>query len=431
MPRALPAAFPAAGQKLPPATDSLPYPPIFTDKLCYFLCMDDGASKDNSASEDRIDSELRSIMEGSGGEARFREPSARERDKLAKDARAQRARDEKRLAQLRKETRKQARKADKRARKAQRKAGGRRRHRDMVWGWGAVILLGAAVLAYSRFAHSPAASAGGVNDTQVVTNGAVPPVTPVSTTPAVSPLTGSGPPSDPFQGTPADTWADGTAGIVIPAAKPAGRYSASQVGYAYETTRKLLLAAALDKQTLSGGAPTAFADLLTPQQRTEFVSHLDKIGVDNKGNTLSTRGLIISFAPDTTKLIGSVIKVHGTMTAHPATDSRGTPVLRVEVDYRIAYAVEPPREPADWMRIVAEFDGTVDFGNWAGADTAFQPWWNVGAGVAGARCGTRDGYVHPAYPTGPPESVKPSGRPIDPYSLRETPGQTCQLTTGT
>jgi hypothetical protein len=188
----------------------------------------------------------------------------------------------------------------------------------------------------------------------------------------------------------------------------------------------------LNKQTLDGGAPTAFTDLMTQSEKTTFVSQLDKIGLAKNGGTLSSRGWIMSFAPGTTKLIGSVIKVHGSMSAEATTNQGGYPILRVNVNYLIAYPVEPPSAPSDWMRIVTQFRGPIDFGNWADATTNFQPWWNVGIGIAGARCGTTDGYVHPYYATGPAQSVQPSGPAQNPYSLNNNPtGGDCQATTGT
>jgi hypothetical protein len=276
------------------------------------------------------------------------------------------------------------------------------------------------VFAYVRLGNSPAASAGGPNDTKIVTNGAVPP--------SVSPLNSSGPPANPFQSSPASKWANGAAGIVLPAAKPVGQYSATQVESAYQTTKQMLIAAALNKQTLLGGAPTAFADLLTPQQRTEFTSGLDKIGT-KKGQPPSSRGIVISFAPGTTKLIGSVIKVHGSMQAR-ATTHNGEPVLEIDVNYLFTYAVEPPKAPANWMRIVAHYDGPIAFGNWAQAPTAFTPWWQPGPWVAGERCDSLDGFIHPSYPEGPADSVQPSGRAINPYSSSMPPNG-CNATTGT
>jgi hypothetical protein len=59
----------------------------------------------------------------------------------------------------------------------------------------------------------------GPNDTAPVTNGPVPSV-------ALKP---AGPAADPFAGSPAEGYADGKAGIVIPVARPVGQFSAAQV----------------------------------------------------------------------------------------------------------------------------------------------------------------------------------------------------------
>jgi hypothetical protein len=182
-----------------------------------------------------------------------------------------------------------------------------------------------------------------------------------------------GPPADPFTGTPADHWADGAAGIVLPAAEPIGPYTKSQVKYAYQTTRAMLAAAELDKQTLLGGAPTAFADVLNSQQRAAFLGGLNKVGVDKQGAPLSTRAWVMSFAPGSTELIGNVVKVNGTMHAKAVKDSNGVYELDIDVDYLFVYPIEPPHQPGDWMRIVNEVGWTVHFGNWQGVDSTFAP----------------------------------------------------------
>lgn len=377
--------------------------------------------------EDEFDRALRSLSEGTAPSAGFREPSADERGKLAAQERRKRERARKRYAKLEKQDREEERQQQRKNRKAQRATWGRRSRGRTVAAWaGAIVVLGGAVgFAVTQLHLGSPASAGGPDDTQVVTNGAVPPTSPVSA-PSVS-----GPPANPFASTPSDHWADGAAGIVPPQAKPVGQYSTAQVKYAYETTRKLLAAAALDKQTLLGGAPTAFADLLSRPGRTQFTGDLNKIGL-NKGVTTSSREQVVSFAPGTTKLIGSVIKVHGTMSAHATTDSYGARILKVDVNYLIAYPVEPPRAPGDWMRIVAHFDGDVEFGDWAGARTSFEPWWQASPSVAGARCATPDGYAHPDFPNGPPDKVQPTGPAIDPYSMQHDNGTAgCEETTGT
>lgn len=240
-----------------------------------------------------------------------------------------------------------------------------------------------------------------------------------------------GPPADPFAGSPADHWANGAAGIVIPAAHAVPGYTAAQVGAAYQTTRKLLIAAALDRQTLLGGAPTAFASLLTRRQRIEFLAGLDRTGVDHHGNELSSRAMVTSFAPGSTRFVGAVIKAHGTMSARTAVE-QGQKVLAVEVNYRFVYPVEPPGAPADWMRVVGEITGPVEFGDWSQASTPFQPWVLFSDTAAGTRCDAKDGYVHPDYPSSGPQKVQPSGKPLDPYSMATEPASAaCQPVTRT
>src|SRR5882724_8683461 len=48
-----------------------------------------------------------------------------------------------------------------------------------------------------------------------------------------SPVDANGPPVDPFSGTPAEHWANGAAGIAVPAARAHGPYSAARVRSAY------------------------------------------------------------------------------------------------------------------------------------------------------------------------------------------------------
>lgn len=388
--------------------------------------MSDGI-REQPPAEDDLDRALRDLTEGNAGEATFKEPSAEERAKAAK----------RQLRQSQKRAKARARQAPepsggwrggyrydlpaRELRKQGRRARRRRALKATAWTVAVVVLGGACVVAYQHFARTP----GGPDDARVVTNGA---------TPAGGALSGlsagsQGPPADPFAGTPADHWADGAAGIVVPTAKAVGPFSSAEVATAFETTQKVLIAQSLDQPTLLGGAPTAFASLLTPSQRAQFDADLDKIG-RNKDGELSTRDWVISFAPGTAALIGRVIKVHGTMSAR-ATTNDGNPVLQIEVNYRIVYPVEPPRAPQDWMRVVNEVSGSVEFGRWQGSGGSFEPWVLTENAPAGARCDSADGYVHPDYPSSSPDKVQPSGAPVDPYSMQDQPASHCRMTTGT
>src|ERR1700749_38045 len=142
-------------------------------------------SGDNSAADNEIERQLRALMDEVTAESRFRDRSADERQKLAGKAQKQSA--------------KTARKTQRGARKQQRKTWGRRRGHKALWSWtvAIIILAGAGTFAYSKAGPAPtgASGPGGPDDTQLVTNAATPTS---ATTPAASPLTNSGPPSDPF-----------------------------------------------------------------------------------------------------------------------------------------------------------------------------------------------------------------------------------------
>lgn len=361
--------------------------------------MPDATSGPEPAPADEFDRELRELTEGTAGKPMFIEPSARARAMSARVAPAR----------------------------------GSSPGRVAGTVFLVILLLAAAGVVWWGYVHSSGpASAPPANGAPA--NGAPT----VAATPelagTISPIDlFNGPPADPFKGTPAAHWANGTNGIVAPTAKPVGGYSAKQVAAAYATTRELLIAANLDTQTLLGGRPAAFARLLTARQRAEFLAGLNKTGVNKGGYPLSTRKWVASFAPGSTELIGDVIKVHGTMTARTVSES-GTVVLAVEVNYLFAYAVEPPHDPADWMRVVDHEYGSIDFARWDDPNGALEPWDHAIIGNAGNQCGTSDGYIHPDYPSYGSVDVRQAGPLINPYSSATRVaggGAVCGRTTGT
>jgi len=335
--------------------------------------MPDGSSGPVPA--DEFDRELRELTEGTAGEALFIEPSAAERAQGA-------------LARIRERPRT----------KKRGPLGG------MVFL--VVILMLAGMLGWLGYRH---ALAGADSAGQAVAAASLSPgLTPLGAAPngepvlsgTISPIDPFAvPPADPFAGSAADQWADGAAGIVVPAARPAGGFSRAQVAAAYETTRELLIAANLDGPTLLGGPPTAFARLLVPAQRAVFLAGLNKGGLTSRGYPVSTRSWVASFAPGSAELIGDVIKVHGTMSARAARGP-GNAVLAVDVDYLFSYAVEPPHDPTDWTRVMDHVYGTFDFTRSHNGGGALEPWDRMAITNSGVHgCGTADGYIHPAYPS--------------------------------
>jgi hypothetical protein len=359
--------------------------------------MPDAAGGQDPAPMDEFDREWRELTEGRAGEPLFLEPSAAERAR-AGGVEVKQAPAPPEGTLPRRSRRSRWRRAD----------GGRR----FGYLFAVAILLLAGSIASLRVAH-PYRVADGLS------TGAAWPTAGSSRPAAFSPANLlTNPTADPFLGTRADGWADGAAGIVAPAAKPAGRFTAAQVAAAYATTRKLLIAAGLDRQTLLGGSPAAFARLLTAAQRATFLTSLPKHGLAKDGSALSTRSWVVSFAPGTTALVGTVIKVHGTMSAHAVTES-GKPVLTVEVSYLFVYAVEPPNDPVDWTRVAVREYGSVDFvpsSHHGLVSGALEPRYRMVSEAAGPRCGAGDGYIYPDYPGDSSPGAESAGLVISPYS---------------
>ncbi|HEY5395330.1 MAG TPA: hypothetical protein VIL16_08020 [Trebonia sp.] len=295
-----------------------------------------------------------------------------------------------------------------------------KRARKRAWTSAGVVLVLAVVgtFAWLQLRHPSTVSAG-------------PSIAPTIADAALPTIADAKPPVLPFAGTPAQAWADGAAGIVVPAAKPVGSFTAAQVEAAYQTSRKLLVAGNLNKVTLLGGQPTAFANLLNSQERAQFLGSLNTKGVSKDGSPLSTRVEVTSFAPGSAELVGNVIKVRGTMSAKSAAFA-GTTVLAISVNYLFAYAVESPGSPADWTRVVAHQYGSFDFAQWSDPGGPLQPWDDTGGDHAGALCGSTDGYLRPDYPS---ESASapgptPSGPFMNPYSNASAGGSAaCAQTT--
>jgi len=291
-----------------------------------------------------------------------------------------------------------------------------------------MLLIGVSIgLRYAfRYSRTPAPEPAASN-TPAVRPTPTPAAT-VSSLPAFNPFS-------PFAGTPADSYADGAAGIVPPAAARKGPFSAGQVRTAYATTRSLLIDGYLDQHVLYGGPPTAFAGLLDHSERAQFLRDLNRTGVSASGQQLSSRDWVNSFAVGT-ELVGSVIKVHGEMTAATARNA-GRTVLRVRTDYLFVYPVDDHGDLASGLRVVNRVVLTVDFApfNEPASSALAAHVYSIAGGPTGVQCGIYDGYVHPAFPGSPGSpgaTARPAATPIDPYDQSSQPTNlSCVPSTGT
>lgn len=382
----------------------------------------------SDGSEDEFDRGLRDLQASPGRKSRFTEPSAAQRAR--KPVGDVRRRESRKARKLREPVR-AAGKGRPRSAPGRQGRGGRREPgagssgSARRWAGAAVVivvvLLGTLWLGRARFGL-PGTFAG---------LGA-----PASGSPS-APMPGALPrpaflASDPFAGTPAERWPANAAGIAPPAAHAAGRYPAGQVAAAYAATRRLLIAGNLDPATLRGGRPAAFAGLLAPQERSYFLHNLDRAGTNRHGFTRSSRAWLTSFAPDSTESVGSVVKVHGFMTAKSVVTS-GRRVLRIHFNYLFVYPVQRPGQPLTRMRVVAHQFGDADFAQWDDPGGPLQAWWlpGNGSGAGPSRCDIRDGFVHPLFPASAPDTTRPSGSPVNPYDLTGQPPAGCRGFAGT
>jgi hypothetical protein len=225
-------------------------------------------------------------------------------------------------------------------------------------------------------------------------------------------------PQHPFAGSPAQRYANGAAGIVPPKAKAVRGFSAKDVATAYKRAKKLLVAAHLDRPTLAGGRPDAFIRQLDADQRKEFVKDLD-----SRDESKNTRVWVTSFAPGQAELVGDVIKVNGSMRAVSTKSylAEGGRELEIRYEYRLVYAVRKPGDPNKITRVLVHEKGVYSFYRFFAEEKGYFSIDGGTTSIAGAKCESTDGYVHPEYE--PTEVTEEEA--VDPYAANADPGGDC------
>ncbi|WP_329312282.1 hypothetical protein OG723_01525 [Streptomyces sp. NBC_01278] len=121
----------------------------------------------------------------------------------------------------------------------------------------------------------------------------------------------------PFRGSPSAAWADGAAGIDLPASEAVGAFTSQQVGDVLRKTREVLVESNLTPRVVLGAQPDAEVEKVLGQP----------------GEGRSPLWYFTRFDPDEVRLQGTAIKTRGTMTyeASPAGE------LVVHSDYTFVY----------------------------------------------------------------------------------------------
>ncbi|HEV7754863.1 MAG TPA: hypothetical protein VGO94_03295 [Mycobacteriales bacterium] len=131
--------------------------------------------------------------------------------------------------------------------------------------------------------------------------------------------------SDPFDGTPAERYAVGIRGVVLPKPKQVGSWPASDVRTVMTQTRSVLVAARLDPRVVQRGSTAAYLKLLSPATRGMVSASIRRGGPG--------LGYVTRLAPGFTLDPKAKIRVAGKMTARAGRDGQ----LVVMADYVWVY----------------------------------------------------------------------------------------------
>ncbi|MGW3032655.1 hypothetical protein ACWDCB_15660 [Streptomyces sp. NPDC001178] len=215
----------------------------------------------------------------------------------------------------------------------------------------------------------------------------------------------------PFAGSPAERWADGAAGIVLPKATPVGTLSKARVEQALRQTRTLLVDANLDPATLRGERPATALGVIEPQQ-TELLTRLDTAlsKPDEKHDPLS---MFSRFDPAEIRLVGDVIKTRGRITFKAGEQSS----VAVHADYTFVYPVTRAGGSKEVTRTIVRRVLDIQMSDPArykvtpGKITIRR----YDRDVGNSACDVYDGYLHPAFTSDTATGAPPTGPTTDPY----------------
>ncbi|MGC5005091.1 hypothetical protein [Streptomyces sp. DT203] len=134
---------------------------------------------------------------------------------------------------------------------------------------------------------------------------------------------------EPFRGSPAVRWDNGTSGISLPAARATGWMSKKQVAQALDRTRDFLAASSLDRGVLRGERPTKAIALINPHQQDVQ----DYLATAFSAPSRENDPLLLFSRLATTKvrLVGNVVKTRGRITYREG--KRGAVEVTTDVTY--------------------------------------------------------------------------------------------------
>ncbi|CAM5514993.1 hypothetical protein [Streptomyces aurantiogriseus] len=215
----------------------------------------------------------------------------------------------------------------------------------------------------------------------------------------------------PFAGSPALRWADGEAGIVLPAAKAVGAAPKERVEQALQLTKKLLVGANLDPKALRGERPAAALSVFDPKQP----DLLDDLNASLRSPDKDHDPLLLfsRFDPDEVRLVGDVVKTRGRMTFKKG-EYAG---VAVHADYTFVYPVVRTDGSTEVTRTIVRRVIDVELSDPAHYDVTSGRLVLVkyDQEIGNSACDTYDGFLHPEFTSTESEGPEPTGPTVDPY----------------
>ncbi|CAL9507833.1 hypothetical protein [Streptomyces sp. enrichment culture] len=216
----------------------------------------------------------------------------------------------------------------------------------------------------------------------------------------------------PFRGSPAARWADGSAGITLPEARATGWMSKNEVAKALKKSRDFLAASSLDPAVLRGERPREAIAMLNPHQKDvqDYVATAFRAPSRENDPLL----LFSRFEKSKVRLVGDVVKTRGRITFGEG--ERGA--LEVTTDVTYVYPVTPAAGGSDEVvrtivrrEVVMSWDDPekvyIDPGTFSLVS------YKVDSTNGG--CDTFTGYLTPAFGAERAASPPGDGAVVDPY----------------
>ncbi|MGW7266466.1 hypothetical protein [Streptomyces sp. NPDC054842] len=212
---------------------------------------------------------------------------------------------------------------------------------------------------------------------------------------------------EPFRGSPAAQWDDGTAGIGVPEARATGWMNKAQVAQALDRTRDFL-----DASSLRGERPTKAIALINPHQRDvqDYLATAFRAPSSEDDPLL----LFSRFEKTKVRLVGDVVKTRGRMTYLEGKRGAVEVITDVTYVYPVVRAAAGSDEVARTVvrrEVVLSWDDPAKVVVEPGTFSLVS----YKSDTANGGCDNETGYFIPEFDAERAPSPNGDGREVDPY----------------